>query len=330
MIYIVCRSTIQRGVSPGNGKLTPESEVPVEITFSGPRQTAERSRSVYEFGSLPVMLEQKAVRSEINHEELLHWHDEVEIIRIRRGEIHCHVNDSDFLLSPGELCFINLDTMHRVYNTEQTLGDLDVLTVRTEMLAQNKEIYQKYIVPIIRNRDFAHVQMDGRNSYAKLISDIFDALYELITEKPAGYELDVIGYIYMIFRRLYLVYESRENIPVAYSSDIALQRRMSAYIYEHYREKISLDDIAGAAGVSRSKCASLFRKYTQKTPVSFLNSYRLEMAARLLTESDEPISYIANACGIGEQSYFNRVFLKEFGCTPLEWRKSDRRAKEQA
>ena len=128
----------------------------------------------------------------------------------------------------------------------------------------------------------------------------------------------------MIFRRLYQIYIGQDEVPVSYTSDISLQRRMNTYIYEHYQEKITLDDIAGAAGVSRSKCAGLFRKYTQKTPVNFLNSYRLEMAARMLTSTDEPVSYIANACGIGEQSYFNRLFMKEFGCTPLEWRKAKR------
>lgn len=293
----------------------------MDLTFTGSRQTIDRKGATFDFGCLPVKLEQKTVSSEINHEELLHWHDEIEIIRIRKGNIHCHVNDSDVILNPGELCFINFDTLHRVYNTEEVIGDLDVLTVKTEMLSQNREVYERYILPIIRNPDFAHVRMDGRNSYAKLISDIFDALYELITEKPAGYELDVIGYIFMIFRRLYQVYTSEMNMPVSYNSDIELQRRMTSFIYEHYSEKITLDDIAGAAGVSRSKCGSLFNKFTQKTPVSFLNSYRLEMGSKLLNSSDEPISYIANACGIGEQSYFNRLFMKEFGCTPLEWRR---------
>ena len=297
----------------------------MDLAFTGSPKKIERKGTVFEFGCLPVKLEQKIVRSEINHEELLHWHDEIEIIRIRKGSIHCHVNDSDVLLNPGELCFINYDTLHRVYNTEDVTGDLDVLTVKTEMLSHNREIYEKYILPIIRNPDFAHVQMDGRNSYAKLISDIFDALYDLIAERPAGYELDVIGYIYMIFRRLYQVYISETDIPVSYNSDIALQRRMTAYIYEHYNEKITLDDIAGAAGVSRSKCGNLFTKFTQKTPVNFLNSYRLEMGSKLLLSSDEPISYIANACGIGEQSYFNRLFMKEFGCTPLEWRKKNKK-----
>ncbi len=296
----------------------------MDLIFKGSPGMIERKGSVFEFGTLPVSLEQKVLRSGINHEELLHWHDEIEIIRIRKGNIHCHVNDSDVMLNPGELCFINFDTLHRVYNTEAVTGDLDVLTVKTDMLSQNKEIYEKYILPIIRNPDFAHVQMDGRNSYAKLISDIFDELYELVTEKPTGYELDVIAYIYMIFRRLYQVYMSEKDIPVSYSSDVVLQRRMTSYIYEHYSEKISLDDIAGAAGVSRSKCGNLFNKFTQKTPINFLNSYRLEMGGKLLLSSDEPISIIAQACGIGEQSYFNRMFMKEFGCTPLEWRKKKR------
>lgn len=297
----------------------------MEISFSSSKKKVKWNGTRYEFGSLPVVLEQKVVMSEINHEEMLHWHDDVEIIRIRKGNIHCHVNDSDFLLNPGELCFINFDTMHRVYNTEETEGDLDVLTIKTDILAQNKEIYEKYIIPIIHNPDFAHVQMDGRNSYARLISDMFDALYELSVDKPVGYELDALGYIYMIFRRLYLVYISEKDIPVSYSSDVSLQRRMAAYIYENYQDKISLDDIANAAGVSKSKCASLFKKYTQKTPINFLNSYRLEMGSKLLTTSDEPVSYIAGACGIGEQSYFNRMFMKEFGCTPLEWRRNKKK-----
>lgn len=273
---------------------------------------------------LPVVLEQKTVSCRSHHEELLHWQDNVEIILVQEGTVHCHINGTDFVLNPGELCFVNFNVLHRIYNTGDSDGVMQVLKVKPDMLADSKEIYEKYIIPVIHNQDFSHIQMDGRNSYAKLISDIIDSIYELISDKPLGYELDTIAYIYMLFRRLYLVYMAQEELPVSYTSDTSLQRRMSTYIYEHYQEKISLDDIAGAAGVSRSKCASLFRKYTQKTPISFLNSYRLEMASMLLVSTDEPISYIAQACGIGEQSYFNRLFLREFGCTPMERRREGR------
>lgn len=278
----------------------------------------------YVFRLIPVTLEHKLVDSKNRHEELLHWQDEIEVIRIRRGEIHCHVNDSDFLLHPGEVCFINYEQMHRVYNLEKLACDMDVLTVKTTLLAQESALYNKYVKPVISDRDFAHVQMSGRNSCARLISAFFDQLYDLARTQSDGFELDMIGYIFLMFRQLYLAYRSQDMIPVTYSSEISLQRRMTDYIYENYAKKISLDDIASAAGVNRSKCSALFRKYAQKTPFEFLNSYRLEMAAKLLTDTEESALYISQTCGFSGQSYFNRMFMKEYGVTPLEWRKKNR------
>lgn len=279
----------------------------------------------YDFTPLPVTIEHKLVDRKDRHEELLHWQDEVEIIRIRQGNIHCHVNDSDFLLHPGELCFINYEQLHRVYNTSPTACDMDVLTVKTAILSHNATVYEKYIKPMISNRDFAHVQIDGRGSYAVLISEIFTELFELAKNRPAGYELDVIAYIHMLFRRLYLVYSDQKETFSSVPVDLALQRKMSDFIYENYQRKITLDDIAASAGVNRSKCNALFRKYTQKTPIAFLGSYRLEMGSKLLSQSDESVAFVAQACGFSEQSYFNRQFLKEYGCTPMEYRKKSQR-----
>lgn len=275
---------------------------------------------INDFHHLPIALEHDIVYAKSYHEQLLHWHDEVEIIRVNKGHIHCHVNESDFLLSPGELCFINVDQMHKIYNSSSEDCDIDVISIKAEMLAKNEEVYEKFIKPIIHNKEFSHVEMAGKNSYALLISSMINDIYAMIEEKPYAYELDIIGYVYMIFRRLYLVYiTKKEEAP--YSTDTSLQRRMSTYIYEHYGEKITLDDIASAANVSRSKCASLFKKYTQSTPIAFLNSYRLEMASRMLARGEESLADIAVICGFGEQSYFSRLFTKEYGCTPLTYRK---------
>lgn len=276
----------------------------------------------FTFKNLPITIEHEIVTSTTSHPELLHWHENVELIRIKKGNIHCHVNDSDFILNPGELCFINYDQLHRIYNTEKNVCSVDVLTINSKMLDNNDYLYKTFIKPIIDNKNFGHIKMNGRNSYALVISKTFDSIYDLIINKPLGYELEVVGLIYMIFRRLYLVYMSEKNsIKVFYDRDIDLQRRMTSFIYENYNKKISLSDISNSSGVSRSKCAKLFQKYTQSTPIAFLNSYRLEMAATLLSSTEDPISEIALSCGFYDQSYFNRMFLREFNMTPLEWRK---------
>lgn len=49
-------------------------------------------------------------------------------------------------------------------------------------------------------------------------------------------------------------------------------KQMVSYIYQNYREIISLDDIASAGNVSVSKCCILFKKYLQQFPIDFVNS----------------------------------------------------------
>ena len=46
------------------------------------------------------------------------------------------------------------------------------------------------------------------------------------------------------------------------------------------------------------------------------------MAAKLLADTEESALFISQSCGFAGQSYFNRMFMKEYGVTPLEWRKN--------
>lgn len=66
----------------------------------------------------------------------------------------------------------------------------------------------------------------------------------------------------------------------------------------------------------------LFKKYTQNSPIEFLNLYRLEVSTSFLKNTTDNISTISLNCGFGQQSYYNRLFIREYGITPKEYRKS--------
>ena len=100
-----------------------------------------------------------------------------------------------------------------------------------------------------------------------------------------------------------------------------LLNKMTSYIYKNYADKISLRDIAEYGNVSISKCSRMFNLYTKHSPIDFLNLYRLEIASNLLRSTEQSISQISSSCGFDQQSYFNRMFKKEYGCTPLAYRK---------
>ena len=146
-------------------------------------------RKKYNFGDLPALFEHEVVKSDAAWQEIAHWHSQVELIRVLDGHIHCHVNHSDFLLHPGELCFINLRQLHRVYNTEKEPCELEVLTVSPELFSQNKKLYKTYILPVINDESFTHVRVEGKNGFVKIIERMMDELQEIAAEKPVGYEL---------------------------------------------------------------------------------------------------------------------------------------------
>ena len=57
------------------------------------------------------------------------------------------------------------------------------------------------------------------------------------------------------------------------------------------------------------------------TPVEYLTRHRVDAAARLLQESAMSAGEIAASCGFTDASYFGKVFRREFGCTPGQYRR---------
>lgn len=98
-------------------------------------------------------------------------------------------------------------------------------------------------------------------------------------------------------------------------------RRAMAYICDHYREPLTLDDIARASGISPSRLAHLFPQEVGITPMRYLEQHRIEIARQRLAATSDSISAIAERVGYGSASYFSKVFRSVRGCTPREARK---------
>ena len=92
------------------------------------------------------------------------------------------------------------------------------------------------------------------------------------------------------------------------------------YINGHYRENLSLDDVADFAGVSRYCFSRLFKKQTGYFFKDYLCQKRLQVAVDLLTRTDAPMRDVALQSGFGSVATFNRVFRENKGCTPTQYR----------
>lgn len=92
------------------------------------------------------------------------------------------------------------------------------------------------------------------------------------------------------------------------------------YLETHYKDSISLDDLAATFHLSKYKLIRAFEKEYQQTPINYLNNYRMVQTLRYLRE-DRTIKEIAEAVGIDDVNYFSRVFKKRMGQTPTAYRK---------
>ena len=278
---------------------------------------------------LPLVIEKENFDTH-KQDELAHWHNSFELIEVVEGKFYCNVDGSEFLINKGNICIINRGRLHHIYTEDYNASMCRKKTIifNPDYFIKDQNIYEKYILPLLEKDAFAHIQFNIKKGIGLDINTLMKEIEALEDEKPIGYELEKYSLIYKVIRYLYLAYQSsKQSIHTTYDANVQIQRNMTSFIHEHFNSKIGLEDIAEAGQVSKSTCIRLFHKYTGKSPIDFLNNYRLQMSAEKLVATSEQITEIAYACGFGQPSYFNRLFLKEYNMTPNQYRKQHARMK---
>lgn len=101
------------------------------------------------------------------------------------------------------------------------------------------------------------------------------------------------------------------------------------YTEEHYREDISISDLAKHCSINANYASQLFKHEMGITYVNFLTGLRIDHALWLLTNTDQTVFAIASQVGYSDYFYFAKVFKKAMGCTPTSYRKERGSEKEE-
>lgn len=104
------------------------------------------------------------------------------------------------------------------------------------------------------------------------------------------------------------------------------RQRLTDLVEARLEGAICLEDLAEAAGLSSSYLCRAFRTSFNQSPHAYIVSRRLERARQLMTETSEPLSQIADACGFADQAHLCRLFSRAFGQPPHRWRMQQRGA----
>ena len=261
-----------------------------------------------------------------NYAGPLHWHPYFEIAIARSGVLDYQVGQNHIILEAGDSIFVNSNMLHGI---RQVSGDTpdpmpNIVFSGTVVAPETSVIYQKYIHPIVGCDLLPFIVFRHNNCQHNEVNQFINSIYCVMREQTYCYEMIVQRNISCIFE-----YISRnfDTLPKSESSRIQLNaqiriQKMLSYIYGHYAEVVTLEDIAKAANISRSEAGRCFKTYMRCSSVDALIQYRLQTAHRLLNETTLTLQEISYDCGFHSVNYFSRKFRKMYGYTPSKNRPS--------
>lgn len=277
----------------------------------------------YDEVGIPLSIREGLLSAYPNHRALCHWHEDIEWVYIRSGQMNYYMNGKRVLLNTGEALMVNSRQMHYGYSENGQDCDFIRILCYPKIFITNSVLYQSYIAPVLSNPSLEYLHLKPEFPEDAEALQLLPEILRIKKEHPAAYEIEAAALLSLLWCRLLRSHPMMPNEAAAKPKepDLLVQRDMVSYIYSHYSESINLDEIAAAGKVCRNKCCQIFRRYLNQSPIDFLNHYRLEVSCHLLNNTKLSIAEICTACGFNHQSYYSKIFLRTYSCSPRDFRK---------
>ena len=258
-----------------------------------------------------------------------HWHDEIEIIYIKKGTLEVIIDDAHYHGKAGDIYFVNPRQIHMM-ETED-LG-VEYYTVLFNMnLIQF--MYGDESSESFNSIEDEELRLNTQLKELSAYKDILGLIKDIIrinegTSNKEGvsggrnkfYKLESRIKLLEIMRILLLDVSEGRKGNESFVKNREIRRQILTFIEGNYTEKISLYDIAQVAHMSEKYFSRFFKDNFGMTFVDYVNRVRLEKAASLLKSTDDSVTEVAMKVGYANISYFIRSFKKAFGMSPHKFR----------
>ena len=169
-----------------------------------------------------------------------------------------------------------------------------------------------------------HVNVRGSNAGMWLESSVRYALEEARSPRPggAGVLAKLSEVLFIEVLRLYMIERSPDGTGwLAGVGDRIVGAALNA-LHARPAHAWTLEELARAAGSSRSVLAERFQHLVGSAPMQYLTQWRMLLAANILSRSNAPLARIAEDVGYQTDTAFSRAFRREFGAPPATWRRN--------
>lgn len=243
-----------------------------------------------------------------------HYHRCMEIVVILSGSQQYTVNDATYILHGGNMFITYPDEVHG--NGEMPQNVCEFVWFQLDLNDSENFLGLSGDMGRFLYQRVSQCKKRTINVSFKDTDLILQAWEELCTGNEAGRAL---GYSYLLnFLVKYFCTEMPDGDNLEIPSDIL---RALDYIRRNLTADIGIADMAEACGLSASRFQVKFKEKMGITPLSYLNSLKIDLAKSLLQDGARPITEIAFELNFSSSNYFSFVFRQYTGYSPKEFRR---------
>lgn len=256
-----------------------------------------------------------------------HFHNRIEIMYVIKGICKIEVEGVSFVMKNGDFILIDAEINHKlVVEPDDSCRMLNI-----EFVFKEKESIFPSFNDLFKNTTSIKYLLELKQKYIILkdSDEVYNAMKNLIIEldgKSEDGEFCKDMFLAEIFIKLSIL--NKEMNEMDNSIMGVYTKKAIRYIYNHYYDDISVEDIASFINVHPNYLHRIFKKSTGSTIIHYLNLVRIEKAKMLLSNTNIKVSDVTNYIGINSVQYFVFLFRKITGTTPLKYRASSNKHKE--
>lgn len=239
----------------------------------------------------------------------LHLHPQLELFLVLSGKSAVTVRGQAKVLEPGSLALIFPNQVHGYTALEPH--------TQAVLMVCDLSYTGGYGDALLRS----HPE-DPFLTRERIHPNILFAIEELEKEEVSLEQNPVVGpFVQLMLARAMPEFSLARN-QAADRKELTYQ--ISHYVGEHFREPLTLGELARELGMNKYHLSHVFSEKMGQSFPSYLARIRLSCACSALAETDRSVTQIAEECGFESQRSFFRVFQQHMGTTPLQYRRNAR------
>lgn len=274
----------------------------------------------YNFPGLPLYIRKGNLHQFVNYTAACHWHPDLEFILVLEGSMDFFVNGQTVHIGEGNGIFVNSNRLHYGYSEDMAECSFIVVVIHPSLISEGVPMARSYWEEKFGTSTDDFILLTDQIAWQRealfSLNEMYDVMHNSSTPNPLR--------LLSLSTSLCADLGDRLQTKSDMLDDVQLWThvwKMTGFIHQHYELKISLDAIAAAGAVCRSRCCKLFNQFIGQTPNTYLMRYRIQKSCEMLKETNRTICEIAIACGFQSASYFTSIFRKEMGLVPQRYRK---------